>query len=99
MLFVPFVLFVAKNERAQTTPSPLWKDRSGRQPGTALSINQFPINLSVAFQNAGPWLWARRDPAHASFRRAATWVRSVAGELANASGFVAIDCRLLPQNF
>ena len=29
--------------------------------------NQSPVNLSVAFQNAGPWLWASSDPAHASF--------------------------------
>lgn len=29
---------VEKNERAQTEPSPLWKDRSGRLPETALSL-------------------------------------------------------------
>jgi len=27
-----------ENKRAQTKPSPLWKDRSGRLPGAALSI-------------------------------------------------------------
>ena len=31
-------MWAIEKKRAQTTPSPLWKDRSGRLPGTALSL-------------------------------------------------------------
>jgi hypothetical protein len=49
---------VKEKKRAQTLPSPLWKDRSGRLPETALSITS-PRESFGAFQNAGPPLGFR----------------------------------------
>jgi hypothetical protein len=43
--------------------SPLRKDRSGKSPGTALSLNQFPVIHSVTFQNARPGSGPGPDPA------------------------------------
>ena len=38
---------VKEKKRAQTLPSPLWKDRSGRLPETALSITSPRESFSV----------------------------------------------------
>jgi len=61
-----------KNERAQTTPSPLWKDRSGRLLETALSITSSQYSFSVPSKTQGPGSGLRQDSARASW--AATWV-------------------------
>jgi len=61
-----------KNERAQTTPSPLWKDRSGRLLETALSITSSQYSFRLPSKTQGPGSGLRQDSARASW--AATWV-------------------------
>ena len=72
--FCAVVLFVAKNGRAQTTPSPPWKDRSGRKPGTALSLTSSRSILRLPSKTQDPWLWASGFLRVQVVRRAATWV-------------------------
>jgi len=59
--FVP--LWLMENKRARTLPSPLWKDRSGRLPETALSItsSRWILRCPSKTQNL---FWALSRPAY-----------------------------------
>jgi len=70
---------LSQKRRGLRQAEPSLEGPVGWKTGNRPLNNQFPVNPSVAFQNAGRCLWARRAPAHASWSRAATWVKSVAG--------------------
>jgi hypothetical protein len=61
-------MWAFENKRAQTMPSPLWKDRSGRLPGTALSITSSRLSCGSLPKRRTPGsLTSGQDPACANF--------------------------------
>ena len=56
-----------ENKRAQTLLSPLWKDRSGRLPGTALSITSPRFILRLPSKTQDPGSGPGQSPACAKF--------------------------------
>jgi hypothetical protein len=68
-------------------PSPLWKDRSGRPPGTALSKTSPRLIGRLPSKTQDP-VSGLEDPAHTSVVGAATWVKvSTAAHFAGSTPY------------